>query len=516
MYRDVVFWSGISLVSRFNIQAERQISTRPMGAYQVAWWLRKHRFQCQVIEYIQLMTADELVAMTIPFITDKTICIGISQTFLPFTTQMPENMIRALWRLKVKFPKLKFVMGGQYEPASLEQKFPIDQYFAGYGEDTFLPWLQQKKQGVAFPNAKFDIKELQHRFIADDVIMPGEALPIELGRGCIFSCKFCGYSNIGKEKGSYLRHHSHLLDEMKYNKDMFGTDMYMFLDDTTNEDYDKVRRFSTFEQDLGFPINWVGYLRADLIWAKPETAEWLQQSGLVSPHFGIESFHPKASQNIGKGWSGKKGKDWLPKLYHDIWNEKLNLRMGFIVGLPYEPIKTIYDTIQWFNKDPIGNIFFSALSLHPEPPWREGTEDKRSVFSKDAGKLGFTFEDGVSSEGMYMWKSPWTTAAECMRIAELGINSTRRSCKVASWQLAAARNLGYTMEESLNMKGRDPLDKDDVRLKKLKQTYLTQFADHFDLPHIRPKQGEPIIIPGEGETALDYAKYICPTSDTTY
>ena len=38
------------------------------------------------------------------------------------------------------------------------------------------------------------------RFEKNDFILPGESLPLELSRGCIFKCRFCQYPNIGKDK----------------------------------------------------------------------------------------------------------------------------------------------------------------------------------------------------------------------------------------------------------------------------------------------------------------------------
>lgn len=431
------------------------------------------------------MNEAELYNLTVPFITEKTICIGISRTFLGSASQMPVTMKRVLWRLKVKFPKLKVVMGGQYDPLA-NTEYPIDKHFVGYGEDTFLKWCQEQKRGVSFPNSGFDIKTLEHRFIPDDIILPGEALPIELGRGCIFKCKFCAYSLTGKEKGSYLRHHQYLIDEMKYNKEMFGTNKYLFVDDTVNEDYDKVRRFADFEKNLGFPISWVGYCRADLIWAKPESAEWLRDSGLVSPQFGIETFHQKAAQFIGKGWSGKKAKDWLPKLYYDLWQEQINIRMNLIVGLPYEPVETVKDSIQWWKEVQIGSVWFTSLKLNPMKPKLIG--DNRSDLSKDAEALGFTFSD-LDENGDWNWSSPWGDSRSAKLFVSVGNNAVRQHCRVSVWDLMAASNLQYTLHEAKSLVGISTPDHKNERLKALKSRYLTQFSKHFSLSNLITDSG---------------------------
>lgn len=477
-------------VSRYGVENKFEQCSRPMGAYQIAWWLRKHRFSVQVVEFLQLLTADELVQLTLPFITEKTICIGLSRTFIGADGQLPENIVRAAWRLKVKFPHLKIVQGGQYPTPGIEKRLLIDKVFVGYGEDDFLKWCQEQKHKVALPNQLFDIKEQQHRFIEDDVILPGEMLPIELGRGCIFKCKFCEYSMIGKEKGTYLRHHQNLVDEMKYNKDTFGVDKYMFLDDTANEDYDKVKRFSNFRKDLGFEINWVGYCRADLIWAKPESAEHLRESGLISPHFGIESFHPKASQFIGKGWSGKKGRDWLPKLYHEIWKEQVNFRITMITGLPYEPPENIFETTKWWNADPLGHIHFCALGISPPPLATE--VDKRSDLSKRAEEIGYTFL-GKNDEGLWNWRSPWCSSDQARSYANNGIIITSKYTRPSAWALASAVNHGYELREAMELHGSEPPDEDGSKARSVKNRYIAQFAKHFNLPELSTLVNTPFI-----------------------
>ena len=154
MHRDIIFWSGIKMASRWGIADGHINVTRPMGAYQMAFWLRKHRFSAQVIEFIHLFTAEELVKLTEPFISDKTICIGLSRTFLGPTTRWPENVATAVNLLRDKFPHIKVVTGGQYGGFE-DTTVKVDKTFIGYGEDIFLKWMQEQKLGLSMPNELF-------------------------------------------------------------------------------------------------------------------------------------------------------------------------------------------------------------------------------------------------------------------------------------------------------------------------------------------------------------------------
>ena len=76
----------------------------------------------------------------------------------------------------------------------------------------------------------------------NDLIFPGEILPIELARGCIFKCSFCSYNLIGKKVWEFNRAPELVASDLidAYNK--FGSTGFMFCDDTYNDSVDKVER----------------------------------------------------------------------------------------------------------------------------------------------------------------------------------------------------------------------------------------------------------------------------------
>jgi radical SAM superfamily enzyme YgiQ (UPF0313 family) len=318
---------------------------------------------------------------------------------------------------------------------------------------------------------KFDIATLEHRFIEDDIILEDEALPIELGRGCIFKCKFCNYANIGKKKHTYQRNFNLIIDEIRYNKNTFGTDKYIFLDDTCNEDLDKVKNFSTFRQQLGFDINWVGYLRADLIWSHPETIEMLKDSGLISVFFGIESLHPVASKIIGKGWSGKHAKDWIPKLHSDLWNKEINIFSNFILGLPGEPRASFFETFKWCQSNDIGQFNFYPLVLKTE--WEE--DSTKSEFDKNYHKYGYS----INKNGE--WINGDLSYQECAKIAQGFNGELFKSNRMSGFSTLNYLNLGFKIHEIKKMTMLDSNKAIEQNVFKFKDRYINQFKKHFNL-----------------------------------
>ena len=476
---DVVFWSGISdgegteaaraMGAQPTSFARSQTLQRPMAPYQLSWWLRKNRVSTQVIEFIFALTKEELITLTEPFISDATICIAVSPTFWP--SQMPRHIKEAVDHFKSRFPKLKFVAGGPRASSDVKLTPNFDVTFAGDGEDQFLTWCQQQKRGVSFPNGMFDITHLEHRFSENDVILKDEMIPIELGRGCIFRCKFCGHDKLGKAKGTYRRRIELVRNEMKYNYDTFGTSRYVFLDDTVNEDADKVRELAGLPAQLGFQPTWVGYLRADLVWSRPGDAELLEQSGLLSPFVGIETFHVGASTAIGKGWSGKHARDWLPKLYHDLWGGRINLRINFILGLPGEPISSYFDRQRWCKQNDLGQVRYFPLFLNVDQT--ATVNYTSSIFEREASRYGYSRNPKDPSS----WVNGTQSFLLCSEIAARFNRDNAVTNRVAGFMYTPVLNaLGDVSADTLASAA---TIRANAAAESFKQRYIKQFKEHF-------------------------------------
>lgn len=347
---NIIFWSSIFPVQR----------SRPIGCYQLAHHLRKNDISAQVIDFCGLFTSEELLSLTEKFIDKNTKCIGVSTSFwIDNSFPLKETILK----FKDRHPNIKIVFGGP-RASNPNFKSVYDKVFVGESEKQLTEYLYELLDKDKTKIIPFDITKLDHRFIDADCILHGEVLPIELGRGCIFKCKFCSHHNLGKPKYTYQRAYDLIYDEMQYNYEMFGTDHYLFLDDTINEDTDKIKALAVINNRLGNILNWNGYLRADLIWSNNDSSKYLLDSGIKSCFFGIESLHPKASAVIGKGWSGKHAKNFLPTLYHDLWNKEVSIWNNFIIGLPYETEADIDKSIEWCSVNNFGMNKFVGLNLY--------------------------------------------------------------------------------------------------------------------------------------------------------
>jgi hypothetical protein len=421
----------------WNSLSNEHSNIRTMSCYQLAYWLRQYGYTVKVIDFCFHMSTPELVELTERHIGKDTLAIGVSSTFwhlptTPRTFPEPKWVIRARRSLSDK--KLSWLLGGPY---SRGRNYIFDWVtFDGPAEDSLLKWMDENSRKLVRRDS-FDITTSSILFSKDDFIQPYEVLPIELGRGYQFKCRFCSFSMIGKKKGTYIKDFSVVKEELIRNYNEYGVTRYCIMDDTVNESEEKIYALANIVQSLPFKFEWVGFNRLDLIWSRPDTVQALKDSGLKSTFFGIESFHPKGARAVGKGWNGKYAKDFLLKL-KDKWREEITWAMGFIAGLPGEDKDSIEETHKWCKDNNMYNWWFSALVLDRDP-----LKTDKSEFELDYEKYGYSYEEGSFTK----WKSDlWDRQSAVDYILELNKDGDRHR-RVAGFALTMQSSLGYSFEE---------------------------------------------------------------------
>lgn len=427
---NIIFWSSI-----FPKQF-----TRPIACYQLAHHLRKNNLSAQVIDFTGLFSTKELIEITEKFIEKETMALGIATGFWPDNHVYLKDAITAF---KDKYPNIQIFFGGPRANNPLYKKY-YDMVFLGESENSLTDWLYEKLEKDKSYITPFNITKLDHRFTKQDCILNNEVLPIELGRGCIFKCKFCSHSNLGKPKYTYQRNFKLVEEEIRYNYDNFNTTNYLFLDDTVNEDLDKVKALADINKKMNWVINWNGYLRADLIWSMKDSANYLLDSGLKSCFFGIESFHKQASQVIGKGWSGKHAKEFLPNLYFNHWHKEISIWNNFIIGLPYETEYDIDQSVKWCIENNFGMNKFVGLNLYN---YREDSGPK-SEFTVNYKSYGYT----INETGFY--NDNWDSNKIYRKVEEVN-KLIEPYNKLTSWSLFDAVNI---TKKDINFLKQQPVD----------------------------------------------------------
>jgi radical SAM superfamily enzyme YgiQ (UPF0313 family) len=203
---------------------------RPYGPYLLRHVLEKRGYTAQVIDFCHFFNEHNIVKFIKKFITDDTICLGVSTTFLA-AKNLQTKICNVVSRIKKEYPNLKIVLGGP-NAHRVTNDIPEAEFVCiGDCEDLFPDLLDHWTKGTPEPfrqydiitkrifyktpvNKTFDIETSNFKWSDRDCIVPGESLPMETSRGCVFKCKFCAFPMNGKTKGEWVKQHQTLYEEL--------------------------------------------------------------------------------------------------------------------------------------------------------------------------------------------------------------------------------------------------------------------------------------------------------------
>lgn len=430
----------------WNSFGVKYTALRPLGAHQIASWLTQNGYTVEVIDFCHLMSTDDLVRLTAQHITTDTIAVGVSSTF--WTDDAVEGRTEPDWILSARQQlestyTLDWLLGGSKSTFHSLKLNWIKIH--GHGEDSVLDYMD-KRLGTGVPRSQFNIQNLCGQYVDNLHIEPSEVLSIELGRGCQFKCSFCRYPLIGKKKGTYIRDLNLVRDEFLSNYERYGTTRYFITDDTVNESDEKIQELADIAQTLPFKLEWIGYLRLDLIGSRPHTIQTLKDSGLKGAFFGIESFHKSASKTVGKGWNGVHGKDFLLEL-KSKWGNDVLMQLGFIVGLPEESMTDLLDTHNWCIANEIGSWNFHPLHIE-----RNSGRAWTSEFDRNHFEYGYSFPNPLDNE---FWKNEHWDRAVAKKAAEHLNNDAFKYAKNGVWMVGELASLGHSIDSIMHLCKKD-------------------------------------------------------------
>jgi hypothetical protein len=383
------------------------------GPHRIATELRKNGYSVQLCDMTGIYSNHELINYTVNNLIDKnTLWVGISGTFMQhvFNVQFKKfnkitdpyldntDIIKNFMEMcRNKNPDIKFVFGGS-------KKFQLDNLgwytFVGYSDYEiveFTKWCENKnyKPHINRLGKIITCKEYNHfstsyiKYEDNDLVSPGEVLPIEISRGCIFKCEFCAFPLNGKTKGEWIKKPDILRQELIENWEKYQIDTYNFTDDTYNDSPEKVRMYhdKVFTK-LPFKLRFTSYIRLDLVMRNPETIELLKDSGLESAVTGIETLNIHSGKLIGKGVDPMKQLEFVSDLKSSLWKDVL-ISSGFILGLPKDTQKDLefFEEFILGKNNPLDHWMVNPLGLFP--PEINGHINWYSKIDKDHKSYGY-------------------------------------------------------------------------------------------------------------------------------
>lgn len=361
----------------------------PLGGFKIASVLRKNGYKTLVVNHFSKFSVEELKQLLNLVISDKTKLLGFSNTFLKTTAYGPlpasvifphgkdvENDIITF--VKSKNASIKIVVGGARSVTSCNNK-NIDYIFMGYSEVSILRLMQHLINGHELSSSYKNIHGIvviddrtapSYHFTSDSMVWEQEdivnhkVLPIEIGRGCIFKCKFCSYPLNGKKSLDYIKESDIIYDELLTNYEKFGVEHYFIVDDTFNDSIEKLEQLSLVINRLPFNPKFWCYARLDLICTRPQTLDLLYNIGVRAFYFGIETLNETTGRLIGKGYNREKQIEMISTIRHKY--PGISMHGSFILGLPNEPKESFMNTVDQLldGSIPLHSWMMKPLMLH--------------------------------------------------------------------------------------------------------------------------------------------------------
>ena len=370
----------------------RPLHGKGLGIYRLANHIRACGYSVKVIHGFIKLTDKQFEEICDKFISENTVLVGLGATvladledskFFGIDDDVAKNRFL---NLKKKHPHVSLCIGGAQVTGATDSFLSNLDYFdyaiKGQGENslTFLLDHLVKKEKLIFNSITRpkiitdktypyeDFSSSFNEFLDQDGIQPNEGLPIEIARGCIFKCKFCGYDLIGKKLGDYTKKGLLIRKELIKNYEMWGTTDYYIADETINDSEEKINMLLDAVSGLDFKPKFGGFLRLDLIWKYPDMAKKLLDIGLESCSFGIETINDASGKAVGKGLGKKRIEETLDHI-HTVWTDSVFVNASFILGLKYDDPQTAIELNAWldeqFFKKNLHEVFVKPLYIMP-------------------------------------------------------------------------------------------------------------------------------------------------------
>lgn len=370
----------------------RPLHGKGMGVYRLANHIRSVGYTVKVIHSFIKISDDDFLDLCKTFISTDTLLVGLGATvmadlegskFFGVNTKVVENRFT---QLKELFPWVKTCLGGAQATGATDEYLQSFKWFdyiiKGQGESASVALLDSLSKGTSLKTTTItrpriisdktypfnEFSSTLNTFNYDDAIQTGEGLPIELARGCIFKCKFCGYDLIGKKPGDYTKPADLIRAELLDNYEKWGVTDYYVADETINDSEEKVDMLLESVQGLPFKPTFGGFLRLDLLWRYPSMAQKLLDWGLEACSFGIETVNDASGRAVGKGLGRTRIEQTLRQL-RTVWGDKVFVNASFILGLKHDSPETAVDLDQWieqmYQEKLLHTVFVKPLYIMP-------------------------------------------------------------------------------------------------------------------------------------------------------
>ena len=389
----------LECTNTFEKNRQRSGIIRPLAPFALNQLFVERNIPSTVINYVNGWQHTVLIQTLLQWINKNNVSnplILCSTLFNEYLLSKGSHVANIILELKQHYPKIGLIVGGPINliDYNFDELLP-DAVFQGRSLHLFEQWLD--KPDYIEPNTVKVINGIPtyHRetnTVVENPIVPklyndycltaNDILQFEVRLGCKFNCTFCTFEFRNAKRVNDTSSDC-LTNFFKDANNNYGITRFSCVDDTFNEDDNKIKTLKAAVDNLDFKPTIVGYNRFDIMQAKPEQAELLDSCGFIGHYFGIETLHREASKYIRKGIHREQAFEFLRyiKTQFPHWH----VCSGYIIGLPKEPMEHITETHHLIRHERLIDAIIPVdLGLYQIP----GNEHNYSDFSKNPEQFG--------------------------------------------------------------------------------------------------------------------------------
>ena len=240
----------------------------------------------------------------------------------------------------------------------------------------------------------------------------GHFLPVQAGRGCPNTCKFCTIACL--YKGRYIRREiDEVMRDIKYIKKL-GFKEFLLVDDNIVSDPDYMLELC--RQIKPLKMRWMSQCAIQIA-DNPELLKAAYESGCYVLSFGLESINKAAMKEINKNWAD-------PNDYIDIIKRVnkagIEIASEMIIGLDTDTKESLEATIEFVKKSNIIAPKFYCLTPIPGTPLNVELNDRGTIVndnfleykpSKSVNNTPNFTADEVTEQYWYVYEKLYTIGA---------------------------------------------------------------------------------------------------------
>ena len=227
---------------------------------------------------------------------------------------------------------------------------------------TLKKFYQKPTMKLSFPLPKYEL-------VANKKI--GNFLPVQAGRGCPNTCKFCTIACL--YKGRYIRREiDEVMRDIKYIKKL-GFKEFLLVDDNIVSDPEYMLELC--KQIKPLKMRWMSQCAIQIA-EYPELLKACYESGCYVLSFGLESINKEAMVEINKNWADPN--DYI-NVIKKVNDAGIEVASEMIVGLDTDTVESLNATIKFIKKSNIIAPKFYCLNPIPGTPLNKELNERGTI-----------------------------------------------------------------------------------------------------------------------------------------